>query len=168
MVIRHTLVVALALTAACDSKKSGGGNTAKEERPAPFEIKVNKVERLEVVAPNKTYLEQGLGKKPPAGKIFVCVQSTVTSKSDQPESLPGPILVDGKGTKVEVSMTAAGSYLPEDWPADTKPAKIDPGASLKRNDCFEVTTDATTGMAVSYVDTGWGPKFKPWRTTVTL
>lgn len=171
MLIRHALVVALALAAGCDSKKSGGGGGgggAKEERPAPFEVKVNKVEQLELVAPNKTYVEQGLGKKPPAGKIFVCVQSAVTNKSDQPETLPGPNLVDGKGTKVEVSMTAAGSYLPEDWKADMTPAKVDPGTTLKRNDCFEVATDATTGMSLSFVDTGWGPKFKPWHTTVTL
>jgi len=166
MLIRHLLAVALALTA-CDSKKRGGGG-AKEERPAAFEIKVNKIEKLEMVAPNQTYVDQGLGKKPPAGKIFVCVQSTVTNKSDKPETLPAPTVTDGKGAKVELSMTAAGSYMPEDWKADGMIPKHEPGTSVKRADCFEVATDATTGMTLNLVDTGWGPKFKPWHTSVSL
>ena len=164
------LACALAPVAACDSKKDGAGSSggAKEERPAPFEVKVNKVEQLEMVAPNKTYVEQGLGKKAPDGKVFVCVQYAVTNKSDKPESIPAPELTDGKGAKTKVSMTAAGSYMPEDWKTDLGGPKIEPAQSNKRADCFEVPTDATTGMSLGFVDTGWGPKFKPWHLDVTL
>jgi len=166
MRIRHVLSVVL-LIASCSKKSDSGGGGAKEERPAPVEIKIHKVEKLELVAPNQTYIDQGLAKKPAAGKIFVCVQYEATSKSDKPETLPPPNLTDGKGAKIDVSSNAAGGYLPADWERDPL-GKLEPGKTIKRADCFEVATDATTGMSLGYVDTGWGPKFKPWHLSVPL
>ena len=163
-ITRCLLLVALA---ACGSKENDGGGKTKE-RPAPWDVKINKVEQLDSVAPNKTYEEQGLGAKAPDGQTFVCVQFTVTNKNDKPEGLTTPELVDAKGTRHKVSMKAAGKYTPEDWKSDSVPPKADPGTSFKQHPCFEVPKDATTGMKLEYVDTGWGPKFPPWKTSVPL
>ena len=165
------IAVGLMVVAACGNKSGDGQGSSggsKEERPAPFEAKVNKVEKLESVATNPTYAAQGLGKKAPDGKVFVCVQWTLTSKSDQPETYPGPTLSDGKGATLSLSTTAAGNYMPEDWHYDSVPAKAEPGKAYKQTDCFEVAKDATTGMKLQVVDTGWGPKFKPWHLSVAL
>lgn len=163
MMIRQAVL--LTLLVACGSKKAA---SVDEERPAPFEVKVNKVEQLASVAANKTYAEQGLGKQAPDGKVFVCVQYTVTNKGDKPETLPAPLVTGGNDMQVRVSMTAAGNYAPEDWKADTGVGKIEPGQSVKRADCFEVAKDATTNMALGFIDTGWGPKHKPWKLSAKL
>ncbi|MBA3547110.1 MAG: hypothetical protein H0T76_11550 [Nannocystis sp.] len=159
------------LTLACSKGPPGEGSDAAEkggDRPAPFSVEVRKVERKTMVAPNKTYEENGLGKKPAAGKVFLCVQYTVTSIGKEPESLPSPTVTDGKGAEVTVSVAAAGNYQPEDWKAEIGGGKVEPGKALKQAQCFEVAEGATSGAKFTLADTGWGPKHKAWKLTVDL
>lgn len=168
------LALALALVpsaAACGKKgEEEAGASAKAgdgEAPPPFEVRVHKTEKLALVAANKAQEEAGLGKTPADGKTWVCVQYEVTSTADEPTGWGPAMLVDGKGTENEVSVTAAGSYQPADWKTDRGLDKVEPGATSKRADCFEVDQDATQGMKLKATRSGWG-KRKGWSLTVDL
>ncbi|MBV1857842.1 MAG: hypothetical protein KUG77_05470 [Nannocystaceae bacterium] len=155
--LRFALGLVLALGSACDDGNADKP-VAKGPIDAPFEVKINKVEVLDEVAPNKTYLENGLGKKAGPGKTFVCVQYEVTNtggaKSREAgaegrmkvnvSALPLPKVVDPGGVETDVSTEAAGSYQPADW--ETKTGDVEPGKSAKKADCFAVAKDKTDGL----------------------
>lgn len=172
LVFPLALFVGPLFSLACSNDPPGGaadkGAADKGgERPAPFTVEVRKVERKTMVAPNKTYEENGLGKKPAAGKVFLCVQYTVRNTGSEAESIPSPRLVDGAGAEVEVSVAAAGSYQPEDWKAEIVSGKLDAGKDNKRADCFEVAEGAASGAKLLLADSGWG-KQKGYKLSVDL
>lgn len=160
--MRHELlmtVIALSLAlSGCSSKgdeggagKAGGetkaavaGGAAAEVAKAPFALTLHKVETKDSVAPNKTYEEQGLGAKAGEGKTFLCVQYEAKNVGEEPTFLPSPKLVGKDGAEVEVSLEAAGKYLPEDW-KDRKSGKLAPGDVSQESPCFVVGKDAVTG-----------------------
>lgn len=156
----------------CGSKDAGGGGKKAADIPPPFTVKVNKVEKLDVVAPNETYLKNGLGKKPPAGKVWICVQLSVTNIGGTSRIatygdgtthkvmnyLPPSQLIDAKGTATQVSVDAAGSYNPESWRSDL--GDVGANETKKKDDCFAVDPANATGMKLVYDD--------EWKLTVDL
>lgn len=160
--------------------KKGAGEAGGAPAVSPFAVTVHKVEKLDVVAPNQTYIDQGLGKRAGAGKTFLCVQYEVknvggaqATTAGAPgrlqvsvSALPSPTIVNAKGVKTDISINAAGAYMPADWPADL--GDVAPGATAKRADCFVVAADATAGLKLVFEGdspTGQGPG---WKTSVDL
>lgn len=137
-------------------ESAGPGEAAKPEQGTPpFSVTVRKVERLEQVAPNQTHLEQGLGAKAPEGKVFYCVQYELKNTSQETSSTPPAVLVIGEA-RYEVSMSAAGKYLPEDW-KDTVHGKLEPRQSSQESSCFEVEKEAADKPGrLTFTKDSWG------------
>ncbi len=154
----HVCCLLFALGLACD--KGEGAKQEENQGPieAPFALKVHKVEVLDEVAPNETYLKNGLGIKAGDGKTFVCVQYEVTNEGGaeartagaegrlkvKVSALPLPHVVGPTGTQTEVSVQAAGSYQPADWKADS--GDVEPGKTAKKSNCFAVAQGETDGL----------------------
>ncbi len=157
----HACCLLLALAPACDKDED-----AKEEGPIdpPFAVTVHKVEVLDEVAPNETYLKNGLGTKAGEGKTFVCVQYEVTNEGGaeartvgaedglkvKVSGLPLPKVVGPTGTETEVSVPAAGGYQPADW--KTEMGDVEPGKTAKKKNCFAVAQGETEGLKMVHTD----------------
>jgi hypothetical protein len=170
---RLPLFLVLALPVGCDKgepdNKEGAAEAEGSQEP-PFEVKVAKVEVLDEVAPNQTYLDNGLGKKAGEGKTFVCVQYEVTNKGGaeareagaegrmkvKVSALPPAKVVDPDGTETQVSVAAAGSYQPADWKTDR--GDVEPGKTAKKADCFEVAKGKTNALELVFDGRSWSTK----------
>ncbi|MBN1769684.1 MAG: hypothetical protein JXB32_00365 [Deltaproteobacteria bacterium] len=155
----------MALGGGCGKKSDGGGAAAEE--PAPFEYVSHKVERLQVVAPNQTYIDQGLGVSAPEGHVFVCVQYAVTNRGTEASYPELAQLRDAKGALHEPSVQAAGSYQPPDWTEHVS-GKLEPGATSQETACYDTPTDAAEGsLALVIEKQPWG-KHKGWKVELPL
>lgn len=162
------VVVLVLASAGCDRSEAAGGAAGEgAARTAPFAVRVNKVESFEVVAPNKVYADQGLGTKAGPGKVFACVQYELTNVGGAPERSRAPSVVDGRGNAVETSVAASSHYQPADWTVGSRLAKVAPGASVRLADCFEVPSDAATGMKLRIEAPALGPS-GGWRVEAAL
>lgn len=171
--MRTTLFIALASVGFLACGKDGGGDKGggggkTEKVPPPFAITVEKVSHHEQLAPNKTYEEQGLGKKPADGKVFSCVFYKIENKAKEEKLVSVVHLVDAAGTRTTPSTAAAGS-LPSEWKHELISGKLAPGASASQISCYEVAKPgAAAPMKLLLEDTGWGKKNPPWELTVPL
>lgn len=163
MKTRHVtiwLVLSAATHFSCGQNNSASGPPEAETIEPPFEITVRTVEALSVVAPNKTYAEQGLGTKASAGKVFACVQYKAKNTSNEAHRDPPPKLVGGQGGPVDVNIGATSHYQPADWRQESTSSvgninlgKIPPGQSIKRSRCFEVAENSISGTKLLFEKT---------------
>jgi hypothetical protein len=172
--MRTVWIIALASVGvvACGKDSGGdkggrGGGKAEKVAP-PFTITIEKVEHHEQLAPNKTYEEQGLGKKPAEGNVFSCVFYKIENTASEEKLVSVVHLVDAADTRTPPSTAAAGS-LPSEWKHERISGKLAPGASASQINCYEVAKPgAAAPMKLLVEDTGWGPKNPPWELVTPL
>jgi hypothetical protein len=167
--MRIIVWIAVVALVACGKDKGGDGGGETRKVAPPFTLTVEKVEHADQLAPNKTYADQGLAKKPADGKVFTCVFYKLTNTSKDKQLVSLVFLVDAAGARTQPSIEAAGS-LPDEWKQDALPTgDLAAGASASKINCYELPKPGTTtGMKLLIEDTGWGAKHPPWELTAPL
>lgn len=152
MTDKTCLVCIVAFAAACSNKSE---RPSKLPPPPAFEVTVHEVEHKAEVVRNKEYEDQGLGAKAVDGKTFVCTRFSITNTGGRGDIKPPLRLVDGKGQLVEKHAQATLNYKPDGWQVNLD-VTLSPGEQREDTACFEVASDATTGMKVQVETQGWG------------
>jgi len=151
-------------------KAIASAGAASKAEPPTLEITAKQVVLADMLAPNKTYADNGLGLKADAGKTFVCVEHAIKNAGTKPAVVMAKqTLVDATGAKTEMSEKAVGK-LREGWKSIVTLDPIAPGATREGYACFLVPTAAAGGkLALSYDDaTGYGREQGPWQKTIEL
>ena len=137
----------------------------KAAAPPEFKISPKQVLTATGLAPNKVYLDQGLGVKAAAGNTFVCVEYTIDNTGASAANAALPKLIDAAGTSYEVDGDAAGK-MP--WKSGFRLTKIEPGAGQTGFRCYQTPESAAgAGMKLHFEDTGWGNQ-GGWKQVIDL
>ena len=138
--------------------------------PPSFEITAPRVILADEVAPNATYVKNGLGSKAGAGNTFACVELHIKNSGSKPAPAGAPKLAGSDGAQVVLDTSAAGN-TPDAWKPGFKPFKagpIDPGATLDALHCYKVPTTVAQGkLQLVFDEAGWGDT-GPFKKTIEL
>lgn len=136
------------------------GAEGAKSAPAPFSLKIHKVEKLQEVAANEVLKEHGHGAKAAEGMTFYCLQYETENVGSGKLFPPAPRLQIAE-KEYEVKQETAGKYMPKDWQEHVR-GKLEPGKISQDTACFEVENAAAEKPASLLMKKeGWGKK-KGW------